>query len=44
MRDYEIPAYYEILEEYVIFSFHLEGVWGRTLKFCILNAKYYIHN
>ncbi len=36
----KIPADYDFLEEFIIFGFHLFEV----LKFCILNAKYYIHN
>ncbi len=46
MGDLNIPADYDFLEECIIFGFHLSG-WGEifeVLNFCILNAKYYMHN
>ncbi len=41
-----IPADYAFLEVCIIFGFQLKGGGGivEVLNFCILNAKYYIHN
>ncbi len=44
MRDLEIPADYDFLEECIIFGFHLRVEMFEFLSFCILIAKYYIHN
>ncbi len=44
MGDLEIAADYEFLEECIIFNFHLTGKIFEDLNFCILIAKYYIHN
>ncbi len=44
MRDLEIAADYDFLEECIIFGFHLRGEIFEVLNFCILIAKYYIHN
>ncbi len=40
----EIAADYDFLEECIIFGFHLMGEIFEVLNFCILIAKYYIHN
>ncbi len=44
MGDLEIAADYEFLEECIIFGFHLRREIFEDLNFCILIAKYYIHN
>ncbi len=44
MGDLEFPADYDFLEECIIFGFHLSREIFEVLNFCILNAKYYIHN
>ncbi len=41
MRDLEIPADYNFLEECTIFGFHLRGEIFEVVNFYILNAKYY---
>ncbi len=40
----DIAADYDFLEECIIFGVHLRGKISEVLNFCILNAKYYIHN
>ncbi len=44
MGDLGIAADYDFLEECIIFGFHLRGEIFEVLNFCILIAKYYIHN
>ncbi len=44
MGDLEIPTDYDFLKECIIFGFHLRGEIFEVPNFCILNAKYYIHN
>ncbi len=44
MGDLKFPADYDFLEECITFGFHLRGKIFKVLIFCILNAKYYIHN
>ncbi len=44
MGDLNILANYDSLEESIIFGFHLRREIFEVLNFCILNAKYYIHN
>ncbi len=43
IKDFEIPADYDFLEECIIFGFHRREIF-EDQNFCILNAKYYIHN
>ncbi len=47
MGDLKIPADYDFLEECTIFGIHHRRGGAEifeVLNFCILNAKYYIHN